>query len=99
MKPTFKNDPRAGGLAGIGSRPGAAIKVKGKEVGSILSAHHAIADFRHRIQIAVKDESEKCGWRWIMLKPTFQHRDQAKEWLRENFADIVAGHDLHAFDG
>ncbi|HEV8036696.1 hypothetical protein [Yoonia sp.] len=98
MKPTFKNEPRAGGLAGIGNLPGAEIKVKGKQVGSILGANHAVANFRHRIQIAVKDDDERIGWRWIMPRVTFGSRDQAKDWLRENFADIVAGYDLHTFD-
>jgi len=98
MKPTFKNEPTYTGLMAVGNCSGAMIKVKGKHVGNILGASHAVADFRHRIQIAVKDNAERIGWRWIMLKPTFAHRDQAKEWLRENFANIVSGYELHTFD-
>ena len=98
MKPTFKNEPKYGGLMGIGNRPGAKIKVNGKHVGTILGASANIADFKHRVQIAVKDDAERIGWRWIMIKPKFTTRDAAKEWLRENFADIVAGYDLHSFE-
>ena len=97
MKPTFKNHPAETGLRAVGNISGADIKVKGKRVGTIIGAS-SFGGFKHRIQVAVKAETEKRGWRWIMPGISFGHRDQAKEWLRENFADIVAGHDLHAFD-
>ena len=98
MKLTFKNEAKYTGLLAVGNRPGAQIKVNGKQVGNICGASFSVADFKHRVQIAVKDDAERIGWRWIMLKPKFTTRDAAKEWLRENFADIVAGYDLHSFE-
>ena len=97
MKPTFKNDPKYTGLAAVGNISGAQIKINGKEVGSISSAN-VKSDFRHRAQIAIKDENERIGWRWIVPRISFSSVNEAKQFLRENWPDIVGSHNLHFFD-
>jgi hypothetical protein len=98
IKPTFKNEPRLTGLSAVGNRPGAEIKVNGKRVGTILGASFSVANFEHRVQIAVKDDAERIGWRWIMPRATFKTRDDAKVWLRENFAKVIGDRELHCFE-
>lgn len=97
-KLTFKNEPKYTGLMAVGNRAGSEIKLGGRRVGSILGASFSVSNFRHRVQIAVKDETQKCGWVWVMPKETFATRDEAKEWLRQNFDAVVSGRELHFFE-
>lgn len=97
VKPTFKNDPKYTGLMAVGNRPGATIKVRGKKVGYIGGASYSANGMTHSVQIAVKSDN-RCGWAWLMPKNRFSRLDDAKDFVREKFAGIVAGHELHFFE-
>lgn len=68
------------------------IKLDKKEVGRIYD------EYPHKITLAVKDESEKCGFRWITLKKESASIQEAKDFLNGMFDTINQKYSLHKFN-
>jgi hypothetical protein len=91
---TFKNSPKATGLASIGAgTPSVNIKYAGVEVGYIYfnDRWDAKEGLGVRIRLMVpkeKPEESACPWKWVSFKRQFNSGDEAKKFLNENFEKI-----------
>lgn len=62
------------------------VKIKGKQCG-IIREGKALNDWS--VSLVVKDESQKCGWRWANLKRRFENEQAARDFLKENGPKLV----------
>jgi hypothetical protein len=99
---TFKNQPRAAGLAAVGAgTPSIDIRLDGEAIGVInfndsMSFANWYPELANKITIqfivpASKAQLEKnpnCPWMWVKIKQRFTDGDHAKAWVREN-SDLI----------
>lgn len=97
MKFTFKKFEKETGLRAVGAARGCYIKLNKKEVGNI-SNNGWRGDGKFRITLTVKDEGEKCGWKWIKLKATFDSEDEARQFLNENIDELLSRYSFQYFE-
>jgi hypothetical protein len=74
------------------------IKLNKKKVGNIDD------EFPHKIRFMVnkkdinEDGNPNCKWKWIILKRESNSIADAKQFLKENFAEITKKYELHQID-
>ncbi len=97
MKFTFKKTIHAGRYRSF-ELDHTAIKIKGKEVGSISEGRK---DRLYEIRLAVKKLrtlEEPANFRWICLKKRCNSEPEAREFLRKYEKEIQEIHDLYSFE-
>ena len=68
------------------------IKIKGKVVGMFSCGSVTSED---RILFHVKDETQKSGFRNVVLKKEVTTINETKQWLNENYEAITTKFQLH----
>ena len=91
---TFKIDRATGRYASFFA-DNVDIKIKGKVVGSFS---YGIVRGRDRILFHVKDETQKSGFRNIVLKKEVTTINETKQWLNDNFEAITTKFQLHQIE-
>lgn len=95
---TYKKQPTERGLASVGNpHPDTEIKHDKKVVGPITGPNWQSPDNLWRVRLVVLDEREHCNWKWITLKKTFDTEPDARVFLNQHAAGLVAM-GLHHFD-
>jgi len=101
MRLSFKKMPRATGLAGVAEpNPPTEIKGDGKTIGQIIPPHYSDKDYVWRVYLYIKREptpQDPCEWRSACLKKTFQTEPEARQFLKDNWAEL-SKKDIHKFD-
>ena len=102
MKLTFKKQPKAKGLAGVGyPYQSTDMKLDGKVFGHI-SAPDWRTETVWKVRIAVKksepDDNPNCDWKWATFVKDFESDVDAREFIQSNISQIVEKHNLHFFD-
>ena len=96
---TFKKEPYPTGLASVCFTPSTCIRTKrGFSVGTIYPPSDFRAEKNWRICLALTDNEEKCGFKWITLKARFDTEPEARTWLNENYAKITERYDLYQME-
>lgn len=89
---TFKKDKKETGLAGIvHPYPTTRIKLNKMEVGAIYPPTWQTPDHKWSVAIMVKtaeDAKYTSGWKWITFKARHDSEEQAREWVKNNWAKI-----------
>jgi hypothetical protein len=102
MNFTYKKDKPATGLRAVGySTPSTAIKLRGKEVGTIVAPSWQTKDHKWGVRIAVEKEptkEEPASFRWIQFKIRFDSEPEARGWLQANAHHIQRMFVLHQFE-
>jgi len=74
------------------------IKLKKKQVGNIGG------EFPHKIRLQVKKKdinengNPNCEWKWITLKRESNSVEDAKQFLKDNFAEIIEKFELYPLE-
>ena len=74
------------------------IKLKKKKVGNIDDG------FSHKIRLQVKkkdineDGNPNCEWKWVTLKKESNSVADAKQFLKDNFAEIIEKYELYPIE-
>lgn len=89
---TFKNDTAPSGLARVGWIKGADIKYEKKSCGHIVPPSHWTKETQYKVSLQVKDE---ISWKWVTLKARFDSLDEAKDWCKANWENIMQKYNLH----
>lgn len=90
-KLTFKEDARATGLASVGQMRGHAIKYRKKRIGRIHrnSLHLSKEQGKYVVGFMVMKPNQTV-FSWSYFQKTFDKAEEAKEWTKNRFEDILA---------
>lgn len=74
------------------------IKLKKKKVGSIDDKYPHKIRFRVKKKDINEDGNPNCEWKWITLKRESNSVSDAKQFLKDNFAEIIEKYELSLLD-
>jgi len=90
MKFTFKRDERWTGLASVGQRRGADVKLKGRVIGRIDQKYDSTT-YRVRFMFKRTPTADRpAPFEWQSLTRTFESEEQARVYLNERVDQMVA---------
>jgi len=88
---TYKKQPAGRGLVSVGNPHSTTeIKHNKKVVGHITGPNWQSPDNLWRVRLVVLDEKEHCIWKWVTLKKTFSTEPDARVFLNQHAAELVA---------
>lgn len=95
MAVTFKRHKKETGLRSVGfPNPDVDIKENKKVCGMILAPSYLTKHNKWPIHFMIKDDSERCGWKWIVLKFQGETEQHARDFIKKNFDAIKQKYDL-----
>ena len=87
---TFKRQPRATGLAGVGNPwPSTDIKLRGKVVGVIAAPNWRSDSQLWTIRLMI-ESSLPPGWYWKTIRQKFPTEEEAREYVSSHNDDLAA---------
>lgn len=95
---TFRKDAPETGLASAARPwPDTAIKIGGRQVGTIRAPRPRGED-QWSVSLMVADRNAKCGWRTIVLARRFEDEASARLAIRGGDTALRIRHDLHQLE-
>ena len=91
---TFKKYPRPIGLASVGFKRGADIKLNKRECGFYQEREWG----KFSVFFAVKSKEAHCGWKNICINKVFNSEEECRTWLQDNTEKLLDTLDLHFYD-
>ena len=86
VKFTFKKQPLASGLAGVGHPyPTVDVKLNKKTFGVIYPANHS----RHHWTVGYAVRSGSDSFEWVFPRNKFNNEQEARDWLQANAEKII----------
>lgn len=92
---TFKNDTPPTGLLSVGWKMGADIKYEKKICGHIYPPQHWSKEDCYRVQLRVKVQEDTIGWKNITLKVKLNSLEEAKQWCKDHWQNILQKYELY----
>ena len=95
-KPTFKRQPKATGLAAVGSgNPWVDIKFECIVVGHIIPESWSHAGYKPGIMVmkTEPDDNPNCKWQWVWFKPLATEQE-ARDFVVNNWEKWVAKYEI-----
>jgi len=100
---TFKRQPRATGLASIGTPyPSVDIKLNKQKFGWISPPTWRTDDNKWGIYFSIKksepDSNPNCDWKNVSIKTRFDTEEDARQWMVNNIERILEKYQLHFWE-
>jgi hypothetical protein len=100
---TFKKDAKLTGLSRIGHIEGCDIKLNKKKIGRIEAPSYVTSynkEFVWKIRFMVEEDNNENSikWKWITLTKGFSNEQEAREFLKKYFEEIIDRYKLYLGD-